>query len=54
MNTPTKIHFLILIADIMNVSVIIGSKIALSTKTSRIQVIQGLSSNKKQTEMFSF
>ena len=44
-NTPIKVNFLILIADIINVSVIIGSQMAPSTKTLKIQVIKGLSSN---------
>ena len=43
--TPIKVNFLILIADIINVSVIIGSQMAPSTKTLKIQVIMGLSSN---------
>ena len=44
-NTPIKVNFLVLIADIINVSVIIGSQMAPSTKTLKIQVIKGLSSN---------
>ena len=44
-NTAIKVNFLILIADIINVSVIIGSQMAPSTKTLKIQVIKGLSSN---------
>ena len=44
-NTPIKVNFLILIADIINVSAIIGSQMAPSTKTSKIQVMKGLSSN---------
>ena len=44
-DTPIKVNFLILIADIINVSVIIGSQMAPSTKTLKIQVIKGLSSN---------
>ena len=44
-NTPIKVNFLILIPDIINVSVIIGSQMAPSTKTLKIQVIKGLSSN---------
>ena len=43
--TPTKTNFLILIADVINVSTIIGSQMAPSTKASKIQVIKGLSSN---------
>ena len=56
-NTLTKINFLMLIAGAINLSVIIGSQKTHSTKTSKIQVIKGLSSNKndlKQTEIFSF
>ena len=41
-NTPVKVNFLILIADIINVSIIIGSQMAPSTKS---QVIKGLSSD---------
>ena len=41
-NTPIKVNFLILIADIINVSVIIGSQMAPSTKTLKIEVIKGL------------
>ena len=44
-NTPIKVNLLILIADIINVSAIIGSQMAPSTKTSKIQVMKGLSSN---------
>ena len=44
-NTPIKVNFLILRADIINVSAIIGSQMAPSTKTSKIQVMKGLSSN---------
>ena len=44
-NTPIKVDFLILRADIINVSAIIGSQMAPSTKTSKIQVMKGLSSN---------
>ena len=45
-DTPIiKVNFLILIADIINFSVIIGSQMAPSTKTLKIQVIKGLSSN---------
>ena len=44
-NTPIKVNFLILIADIINVSAIIGSQMAPSTITSKIQVMKGLSSN---------
>ena len=46
-NTPIKINFLILIAHVINVSAIISSQMAPSTKTSKIQVIKGLSSNRK-------
>ena len=44
-NTPIKVNFLILIADIINVSAIIGSQMAPSTKTLKIQVMKGLSGN---------
>ena len=43
--TPTKTNFLILIADVINVSTLIGSKMAPYTKASKIQVIKGLSNN---------
>ena len=44
-NTPIKVNFLILMADIINVSALIGSQMAPSTKTSKIQVMKGLLSN---------
>ena len=44
-NTPIKVNCLILIAEIINVSAIIGSQMAPSTKTSKIQVMKGFSSN---------
>ena len=45
-NTLTKIDFLILILEVINVSVIIGSQMAPSIKTSKISVIKGFPSNK--------
>ena len=46
-NTQANIIFLILIADAINVSIIIGSQMYPSTKTSKIQIIKGLSTNKE-------
>ena len=44
-NNLIKVNFLILIADIINVSVITGLQVAPSTKPLKIQVMKGLSSN---------
>ena len=46
-NTPIKINFLILIAHVINVSAIISSQMAPSTKTSKIQVIKGYQVTKR-------